>query len=363
MKRSVVFLLLIAAAVFVACGTVGAPPAAAPTEFQHFTVSNTAEWDDVRAIIAAGDHGMGYIIEITADFAVPGTTSPTFGTARNTHITLLGEGRTISLSSNGSILQTALEQVIIMDGLTLQGRAGNNAAVVTLMGGAQHSGIGSTLEMRGNSVITGNDNTNPAAGGGIFTGRYCTVIMRDNATITNNTTVHNGGGIRANQNTHVIMRDNATVSYNFGRTGGGILINTAGYLTMLDNSRIVGNTGSGSGGGGVWGSGRSIVTMRDNATIAGNISEFPARTAGNGPGGGGIFVNGNFRFAGGTIYGTDGGANSNAVTGAPAAAIFISENGLADYGRFDGDTWVRVGRITASSDTTVRVVNGVLQGL
>jgi len=84
--------------------------------------------------------------------------------------------------------------------------------------------------------------------------------------------------------------------------------------------------------------------------------------------GGGVWVkpHGVFRITNGIIYGkneTDVSLRNNAESGAALSFHFEDSTtvlGTAQYGTFNGDTWISNGNLYAT-DNTIRVVNGVLQ--
>jgi hypothetical protein len=67
-------------------------------------------------------------------------------------------------------------------------------------------------------------------------------------------------------------------------------------------------------------------------------------------------------MAGGTVYGSNAGANSNtAIQNPNSAALYVSSGATAEYGRFDaGGAWTKNGDLTTTSDT-IKVVNGIKQ--
>jgi hypothetical protein len=77
-----------------------------------------------------------------------------------------------------------------------------------------------------------------------------TLIMCDDAIITNNTTSDGaGGGVSLNDG-KLIMRDNAVISNNRARSGGGVSHGgDRSSIQMLGNSKITNNFAEGNGGG------------------------------------------------------------------------------------------------------------------
>jgi len=123
-----------------------------------------------------------------------------------------------------------------------------------------------------------------------------------------------------------------------------------GKVTDIIGNNVVIKDGEIGYGGGVWVYSYGIFTM-NGGEISGNSAGY----------GGGVFVEGYgiFRITNGTIYG------SNAVddlknTSVAGAALSIRSVGSAQYGTFNGDTWINKGSLSGT-DNTIRVINGVLQ--
>ena len=215
--------------------------------------------------------GGDYIVEVSANESL----SPmilsysSYSGISNVSITLKGTGtvRTVSLSSSGILFEVASGVTLILDNnITLQGRSGNNDALVRVYG---------TLVMNTGSCITGNTNTDYFGGG---------------VTVNGGTFTMNGG----------------TVSGNTAYGGGGVF---AYYGTFtMNGGTISGNTTSNSsGGGGVYVASDGTFTM-SGGTISGNTASST---------GGGVSVDdeGIFTKTGGTIYGYSASdtVNSNVV--------------------------------------------------
>jgi uncharacterized repeat protein (TIGR02543 family) len=275
----------------------------------------------------------GYTLEVFADENIS-PTSLSYSGRSNITVALSGIGanRTINLSSNGSIFTVATSNTLILDNnITLRGRTSNNASLVRVNSGG-------SLEMRGNTKITGNtvtSSSNSTYGGGVYVDNGANFTMCNSSSVSGNTANGTGGP-----------------SLGFTRYagyGGGVYVAASGNLTMRDDSIISGNsarsnnTGYGSGGG-VYFRGETFI-MQDNATVSGNTA------TGNG---GGVSNGGTFRITGGTIYGSNAEASLR-NTGTNAALA-----GTAEYGTFSGNTFISAGDLT-STDNTIRVVNGVLQ--
>ena len=263
--------------------------------------------------------------------------------------------RTISLSAQGSMFTVGSGVTLILDNnITLQGRSDNTLALVTVNG---------TLEMKGNTKITGNTNTSSSDsvfGGGVYV-FFGSFSMHDSATVSNNTITNfasdgaYGGGVYVLYGSFS-MQDNATVSNNTitgsrGAYGGGVFVDDYGSFSMQDNATVSNNTITGSSvalGGGVYGYYGSF-TMRDNAIISGNTVSASYGS------GGGIYINSSsFRMAGGIVYGSSASSTLR-NTASYGAALY----GTAEYGVYSGETFYKSGNLTTTNDT-IRVQNGNL---
>jgi len=397
----------------------------------------------------------GYTIEVYADESIS-PTSLSYSGRSNITVALSGIGanRTINLSSNGSVFTIASSVTLILDNnITLRGRAGNTASLVTVntsgslemrgnteitgntytrannytYGGGVYVSTGGNFIMNGSSSVSGNTATASGSytstsrlivvggggtgtvyycgyGGGVFVDANGTFAMHEDAKVSSNsatnTSNHNGygSGVCIGEGVTFTMRDNTVVSNNI--RGQGVYIYQRATFTMWDNAAISGNTGGGVGvgsgatfimqnntvvsnntvssgdGGGVYNSG--TFTMRDNAAVSNNtassqgggvynysgtfIMRDNAVLSGNTASGGGVYNRSNssviFRIAGGTIYGTD--AEAELKNTGTNAALYKGSSATAQYGTFNGDTFISSGTLS-STNNTIRVVNGVLQ--
>jgi hypothetical protein len=313
------------------------------------TVSSPAENSSYNFVLASGSETMA-----------PKTLSYS---GRKVTITIDGQGRTVTLSSTGSLLTVGDGVTLKLRNITLKGRGSGNpntdaliqvssGGVLELDDGAlitENStdygsggrGVlveGGTFTMKGNSTVSGNR----ALGGGGVLIESGIFTMQDSATVSGNMVSGNlGGGVRLGYGTF-IMQGNATVSGNTANSGGGVYVGRGTFI-MQDNASVNGNTASTAGGsGGVevpsgtftmqgnasvrnnYGRGVEVdagsFTMQDNATVSGNTSS---------NWGGGVSVNrGTFTKKGGTIYGDINNthtpdSNENTATNGYGHAIFL----------------------------------------
>ena len=130
--------------------------------------------------------------------------------------------------------------------------------------------------------------------------------------------------------------------------GGGVYVYSSTFT--MSSGKIFGNTSTKGQGGGVYAG--STFTM-NGGDIYGNTS--------NGSGGGAFVYD--FRLSNGAIYGSNAADDlkNTAVTG---AALNIGSRSwyanTAQYGTFNGDTWISKGNLLTTNNT-IRVINGVLQ--
>jgi len=230
-----------------------------------FNVSSLTEWNNARDIINNNGDGKNYILNITGNFAIPGTTSNSF-TSLQIVISIRGN-YIMSLSSNGNILRIASNQKIIIRDLTLKGRTNgvdganenNNNSLITNSG---------SLDLKGTSSITGNTYYYYQSGGGGVNNNGGTLTMWDNSSISGNAVrayamefdtfcCAQGGGIFNSGSGSVILRGDVSIKNN-----------TANATKASNNVIIQANNLLGQGGG-IYNSTRGIVRI-ENGTISGN---------------------------------------------------------------------------------------------
>jgi len=117
-------------------------------------------------------------------------------------------------------------------------------------------------------------------------------------------TIQNNGTFDIYNNGHLIIGKNITLKTNTPITKALVEINSGGTLTMLDGSKITGNTynnESESEGGGVYVKGSGYFYMKGGEISDNTISGMDVS------GGGGVYVKGEFIMEGGTISGNSAG--------------------------------------------------------
>ncbi|MCL2608763.1 MAG: hypothetical protein FWD94_02525, partial [Treponema sp.] len=240
----------------------------------------------------------------------------------------------------------------ISGNITLEGFAGNGAAVVDTAGAATDPPVrGGNFVMNSGVIITGNTST--ANGSGVSNSG--TFTMNSGAKITGNKTTQNGAGVI---NTGTFTMNGGEISDNEitgTGSGGGVFNNGAGATFIMNDGKIAGNI-AGRDGGGVQNAGTftmnggeisgnkgrnggGVNTVRSFVMTGGIISGNEAKgdaNAANGFGGG-VAVNaqsativGSFEMTGGTIHGNDNGNpvinNTAKVDGSAAVGVGTSNN-------------------------------------
>jgi len=277
-----------------------------PQISEVLTVSSTTEWNNALNHIAINGNGAynnlkSYIIVVNGDISVPVVTQ-TFGSVTYVEVTLRGNG-TLSLNSNGNMIQTSVSQTLIIDSanLTLQGPTNNNTPLINC----------SKLEMK-------------------------------NGTIK--------GGVNGKGNGGVLCVSDFTMS---GGIINGSRIAQAGnsFMNSIINSNLC-------YGGGVYVTGNFIMS---GGTISGNcITEYGY---GNISCGGGVYVVGNFTMSGGTISGSSSSCGTfYGAYGDPTPSlnydVYVHSYG---GGVYVGAEFIKTGGIiygNNASDTNKNTVSG-----
>ena len=145
------------------------------------------------------------------------------------------------------------------------------------------SGNNVKLTLGKNSVVSGNGKDAEIGskyGGGILM-LDGTLIMMDNATVTN-CLAERGGGIAVPRNGKMIMQDNAVISNNYASVSGGGVYLEDSNLEIKNNAIIKGNTAMDNGlygGGGIYCE-AGTIKLQNNSSVTGNTA----------PEGGGIYL-------------------------------------------------------------------------
>jgi len=307
-----------------------------------FNVANLTQWNNAKSAIANGGNNRSYTINATDNFSIPGSTDYTFGYVTDVNIIICGNNTlTLQAGTQGHLLRIGSNQSVVMRDISLVGHISNNVPLV------KNSG---TFIMQGSAVIS-NNSSNPW-GGGVYVDYGGVFIMEGNTSVTGNTAGGGGGVYVCGYGSTFTMRNNSSVQNNKSIYGGGVMLNGdlekygKTTFTMHDNSIISGNEasdGSGGWGGGVcvWG---GTFTMYDNSIISGNNAHIF---------GGGVYLasfsasnDARFRFAGGTVYGSEGSVLSNLrnttiyYTGRGASLFLTLESpDTATYGGPDGTSF------------------------
>jgi len=235
--------------------------------------------------------------------------------------------RTISLSSNGSLFTIGSGVTLVLDkNITLKGRSSNNNSLVRINSDG-------ALIMNTGCII--NENSSSVNGGGVYVNTNAAFIM-------------NGGEVSGN-------------SSNSSRDifGGGVYMDN-GTFTM-NGGKITNNSVNGTSyyyayGGGIFISGGNFIM--NGGEISGNTTTNSYSTGYTR--GGGVYLKGTgtFRMSGGVIYGSNAATGKN--TSANSSSALYRESGTAQYGSLSSGSFIRTGDLN-TTDTTIRIVNGVLQ--
>jgi uncharacterized repeat protein (TIGR02543 family) len=128
-------------------------------------------------------------------------------------------------TASGAVFTVSSGATLVIDGhVTLQGKSGNNKAVVNVE-------TTSSLELKGYAKITGN--TNSGNGGGVYLNSNTGFTMDDNAAIKDNTSSQNGGGVYISNGSAAIM-NGGEISGNTALTGGGVYIIDGASFQVLN---------------------------------------------------------------------------------------------------------------------------------
>jgi hypothetical protein len=244
-----------------------------------FALSNAFTWLDANVA-----SNTAYTIVLYQNLTMPARTLAYPGKT-NVDITIKGDtgGRSIRLSGTGSLFTINSGVRLIVETLALRGRSNNSTVGNT---GALVSVNGGSMEMRQDSLVTGNYSTGRGSSGGVQVISYGTFTMKDNASVSGNTSASNTVG-----------------------GGGGVLVGYAGVFTMQDNATVNGNTASSSCGGGVYVGG--TFTMKDNTSVKDNNTSFD---------GGGVYADGNFLMQGNASV-------SNNISSSNGGGVFVGGSG------------------------------------
>jgi hypothetical protein len=280
-------------------------------------------------------------------------------------LTIEGNGKTVKLDGNGSILTLGAESgsslTLIVQDITLEGKTDNTDPVVRVKdGGTLELKVGSSLtgntssnngggvlvesggtlsmnggEISGNSVsgsysrgggvyidggtftmsggtISGNETLQSIegghyGGGGVFVTNGGTFTMSGGA-VSDNSTFKNGSGVFVYEGGTFTMSGGEISDNSAPKNGGGVYI-SGGTFTM-SGGEINGNSASVSGGGVYVNKG--ILSM-SGGEISGNSASS----------GGGVYNTGTFTMTGGVMYGSDAGdGKANTATDGNSAALY-----------------------------------------
>jgi hypothetical protein len=164
----------------------------------------------------------------------------------------------------------------------------------------------------------------------------------------------NGGGVNVYDGTFTM--NGGIISLNSAVDGGGVNVDEDGTFAMYGG--IISRNVATYSGAGVYVFGKSFTMY------GGEISNNNSAASSSNNGGGGVLVDWGttFRIVTGTIYGYNHPSLSNYASLADdnSGAALLMRGGTAQYGKFNGTTWVSSGNLSTTNNT-IKVVNGVLQ--
>jgi hypothetical protein len=271
----------------------------------NLSLNETLEWLSGNA--AAGG---AYTVTLSGDESVAPRTLSYSGITVS--ITLLGgaAGRTVSLSSNGSLFTVGSGVTLTLgNNITLRGRTDNSSSLVLVNSGGK-------LEMNAGSKISGN--TSSRSSGGVAVSSNGTFTMNGGEisgnSVSSSSAVY-GGGVYSGG---TFAMSGGEISGNTASYGGGGVHVSGGTFTM-SGGEISGNSSSSSGGGVHVLSGE--FTM-NGGEISGNTSSF----------GGGVYVLSSYgtftKQPGGVIYGSNASSllQNTASSDSYGHAVYVSSS-------------------------------------
>ncbi|MDR0525089.1 MAG: hypothetical protein LBG90_04385 [Spirochaetaceae bacterium] len=189
-------------------------------------VTNLTTWNSAKSLIASGGNNKNYIVNVSGRVTgiAPVPYQGTFGTVTGLTVSFRGDG-TLSLGSNGRLLDIRAKQTVILRGPSLEGKTGNEDPLVHIFGGGY--GQNATFKLiEGN--IQGNANT-LGSGGAVYVNSWGVFTMsggsiHGNSQISSLTVAGQGfgGGI------YISGGGWQYAGGSFSKTGGTIYGNNAG---------------------------------------------------------------------------------------------------------------------------------------
>ena len=206
-----------------------------------FTVDSETSWSTAATYITNNGgtniNHKSYLIYVTASFSIPGITSYTFQ-SNNIDVTIVGTAPNLAISlaagttNNGNLLFVKASQTVIVENLTLRGRADNSQVLVRVEGATAN------FTMNNGRIIANQASVN---GGGVVIGNGGTFTMSGDSTISGNTATGSGGGVCVSDGTFNMrggsIQDNHIDAPN--GYGGGVFVG-AGGVFRLENGTIHG---------------------------------------------------------------------------------------------------------------------------
>ena len=227
--------------------------------------------------------------------------------------------------------------------------------------------LGSGVYNNGYFIMNGGEISGNVArfftGGGIASAG--TFTMNGGKIYGNSSFIDNGGGVSSwgtfIMNDGEISSNTATSTSSGGDGGKGGGVYSTGIFIM-NSGRIANNTVTSQGGAGGASQGGGVYSTKTFIMKGGEITGNRATTMENPNSsgvGGGICSIGTFQIVNGVIYGSNASTSqANRANGNNSASLSIYST--AQYGVFNGDTWISNGNLSTTNNT-IRVENGVLK--
>lgn len=237
----------------------------------NFRISTPQGWEDAINEITNDE---SYIINITSDITIAGTTNPTFDNVTGINVTITGNHE-ITLDGTGHLLNIIAGQTVTLRDVGLVGHDDNNNSLVKV------AGANAVFIMEGNASVS--DNGSDSFGGGVIVENYAGFTMQGNASVFGNRSDSGGGGVYILPDGVFTMKGGG-ITGNTAPKGGGVFVMNTGTFDM-HGGIISGNTADGTPNGNTDGSGGGVFVL-----ISGIFNKKPLD---------------NFSTVSGIIYGND----------------------------------------------------------
>jgi hypothetical protein len=227
-------------------------------------VDSPNSWNTACSTILNGGNYKNYAIKVTgAVTGISGVTASNFGNASGIFVSL-GGGGSLTLGSEGALVNLATDQHFTLRNVSLIGMTSNDNPVIKISGGE--------LVMRGGTI---SGNVCDSGAGVIIGSDSGSSFIMSGGTISGNTAGSSGGGVLVSSSCSFSM-SGGTISGNTAGTGsgGGVFVNVGGNFTK-NGGTIYGN-----------GEGTNSNTASSNGHAVFNGATSQYRNTTHGPGDG-----------------------------------------------------------------------------